>query len=139
MNGNRGFDTQGCRERSRQMRAVRMRLIAYIEQVYCHRQFFNLLYRDLAAIAVEPHKRNLLLHLADLEQQGMDRCVRALRRLQRQVPEACDNALQRTWRRILVLAGPRLALTWIDHIKRTDMQRRVDLLRRLKVMKMFKA
>lgn len=133
------LDARGRSDRLQRVHAVRMRLIAYVEQVYCHRKFFNQLYRDLATIAAEPHKRDLLLHLADLEQQGMDRCVVALRRLQGRVPEFCDNALQRTWRRMLVLAGPRIAWTWIDHIKRTDMRRRVGLLRWLRAMKMSKA
>lgn len=44
-------------------------LSAMSRQVYCHRKFFNHLYRDLATITAEPHKRDLLLHLADLEQQ----------------------------------------------------------------------
>jgi VIT1/CCC1 family predicted Fe2+/Mn2+ transporter/rubrerythrin len=86
------------------------------------------IYGDLARHEKNPARRNVLIKLAESEQQHADRWANRLKELNSPLPSARESIRQRLWRWILVTSGTDNALKQIENAEDKDEQQYGNLL-----------
>ena len=86
------------------------------------------IYGDLARHEKNPTRRNVLLKLAESEQQHADRWANRLKELSSPLPPAQESIRQRLWRWILVKTGTDNALKQIENAEDKDEEQYGNLL-----------
>jgi VIT1/CCC1 family predicted Fe2+/Mn2+ transporter/rubrerythrin len=85
-------------------------------------------YRDLARREKNPARQNVLLKLAESEQQHADRWASRLKELEAPLPSDRESIRQRLWRWILVQTGTDNALKQIENAEDKDEEQYGNLL-----------
>jgi VIT1/CCC1 family predicted Fe2+/Mn2+ transporter/rubrerythrin len=86
------------------------------------------IYGDLARHEKNPARRNVLIKLAESEQQHADRWANRLKELKSPLPPAQESIRQRLWRWILVTSGTDNALKQIENAEDKDEEQYGNLL-----------
>jgi hypothetical protein len=132
---NGGFTTFRARmSRGTLARFIREQLVAHMQKIYCHEQAALAIYKELAANANNPARRDVFLRLAEAEARQLARRAELLQRLNAHIPCDCDTLYGRAWRRTVLWLGPYYALAWVKHVKRGDVRRQLELMRLLKTL-----
>jgi len=140
MNGTRSGDSgftafQVQVSRAKLAHLIRERFIAHLQTVYCHEQTALALYRGLAARTADSARRDMFLRLAQTKDRRAARLANILQQLNTAPPRTCAGRRARIWQRLLVRLGPRCALAWIEHMKRGDTRRQIELTRLLRTLR----